>query len=121
MSGRIVFKVRKVQECLRKHGVVYTVRTNNKKEGEVTIYFGKHKVAKGVVKKVGNLSTTNLRKYIHLSGFKDVKEWWDKIDEIFLFRGLTREGYSDLAIYEVRVLEWLESPLGGVLCEQNDG
>ena len=49
-----------------------------------------------------------LEKYVNLSGFKDVKEWLNHIDEVFLLKGLTGERYSNLALYEVKVIEWFD-------------
>ena len=107
----IVFTMKEHKELLRKRGIIYTVRLNNKKEGKVTIYFGRTRVARGELKKVPNsdyLPIGILEKYVNLSGFKDVKEWINHIDEVFLFRGLTGEKYSNLALYEVKVIEWFD-------------
>jgi len=105
----IVIQYKKAQECLRKHGVVYTVRLNNKQEGDVTVYFGRYRVAKGTLRKVADeVNMEVLDEYIEYSGFEDAFEWIEFIDRVFLGRGMTTEGYSDLALYEVRVTEWFE-------------
>jgi len=102
----IVFTMKKQMELLRKHGKIYTVRLNNRKEGNVTIYFGKIRVARGKIRKVSDIHSANLEKYVHLSGFNDVRGWLDHIDRMFLLRGWTGERYSNLALYEVTVTWW---------------
>lgn len=108
----IVFTIKKQMELLRKNGKVYTIRLNNKKEGRVTVYFGRNKVAKGNLRKVSdNIHSEVLEKYVDMSGFEDVEEWMRHIDEVFLFKGLTGESYKELALYEVCITEWLEGKL----------
>ena len=114
----IVFTKREHLELLRKKGVIYTVRLNNKKEGRVTIYFGNTRVARGEIEKVPNsdgLPCSILEKYVSLSGFKDVREWIYHIDDVFLFRGLTDEGFNNLALYKVVVTGWLDVGLSKFL------
>ena len=112
---RIVFTNKRQEEILRKHGKIYTVRLNNKKEGRVTIYFKNRRVARGIIRKVTEVHSENLEQYIQLSGFKNIGEWLNHIDNVFLFKGLTPESYSNLALYEVSVMEWLKSGLDGYL------
>ncbi len=108
---RIVFTAKKQKEILRKYGKIYTVRLNNKKEGRVTIYFGRIKVARGLLRKVTDIvNSAVLEEHVHLSGYRNAREWSEKIDEIFLFKGgWVGEGWRGLALYEVSVTEWLEN------------
>ncbi len=104
--SRISFQVKEVQEFLRKHGRVYTVRIDGRQEGKVSIYFGRRKVAEGVVTRVGSVTSKTLEDCVPFSGFKNVRDWKEKIDKIFLHKGLTDDLYRNLAIYEVRVIDW---------------
>jgi len=82
----MLFKSRKALDFLLKHGEVVTFRLHERKTGKdwITDRRGGKKIADVEVvllEKVRKPSyrATYFQKYVHKSGFDNVKEWWDEI------------------------------------------
>lgn len=87
------FDVECVRRCLVESGVVYTVRGYEMKDGLVLVD------GVGVCrrKRLGEVvRKEDLEKFVELSGFASVEEWWKKI-EGFIWRGERRKW-----LYEVK-------------------
>ena len=104
----IRFSVPSAMECLRRNGIVYTLRAKRKHLGKISVLFRDEKVGIAEIREIGKVdlkskkvNDEHLNKFLKLSGFSSVEEW---IRTALLLN--TRYAREDMRLYEVRIIEW---------------
>lgn len=75
--GNMRFDVKVVKDCLRNKGVVFSVRSYCLENCEVMVD------GVGICRRIKGFEVEckdDIKRYVKLSGFTSVDEWWDKIE-----------------------------------------